>query len=190
MPLLPLPANVERRRWTSDDLKAMEAAGILGHDDRVELIAGEIIRMSPKGARHEILRNELIVNWARRLPNDVKFAEEAPLKLDDIYEPESDIILFPTSQRVHEVSGDTVLLVVEIADSSLGWDLETKAKTYAMFGVREYWVINARTFETTVHLDPGADRYARVAQVPAVDQLAPSLVPSLVVRLADLPLSL
>ena len=78
------------------------------------------------------------------------------------------------------------MLVVEIADSSLGWDLGTKAKAYAMFGVREYWVINARTLETTVHRHPAPDGYGDIATVPASDVLTPSVVSALAVRIADL----
>ncbi|MFM9939642.1 MAG: Uma2 family endonuclease [Hyphomicrobiaceae bacterium] len=183
-----LPADVTRRLWTAAELRQLETAGILGHDERVELIAGEIVKVSPKGARHEVLRNELVLYWARRLPPDVKFAEEPPLTLGDQYEPEPDIILFPATLRVNEVGGDTVLLVVEIADSSLSWDLDTKAKVYAMFGVREYWVINAKTRETTVHRQPGDQGYAQIDVVQATDLLTPAFVPALAVSIGTLPL--
>ena len=186
----PLPAEVHRRMWTVADLRRLEEAGILGFEERVELIAGEIITMAPKGIRHEVLRNELILHFADRRPREVKFAEEPPLTLDDHYEPEPDIILFPADLRVHQVRGDNVLLVIEIADSSLKWDTVTKAKVYAAFGVREYWVVNARTLETTVHLDPGNDGYGTVRTCTGSDELSPSLVPALLaVRVADLPLS-
>ena len=183
---LTLPADTTRRLWTAAELRRLELAGILHPEERVELIAGEIVAVSPKGARHEVLRNELILYWSDRRPRDVKFAEEPPLTLDEHYEPEPDIILFPASLRVNEVDGKTVLLVVEIADSSLSWDLGTKAQAYAMFGVREYWVINARTLATTVHRHPGPDGYGETTTVPATDVLTPSLVPALGLRIADL----
>jgi Uma2 family endonuclease len=136
--LSPLPADAQRRVWTVSDLRRLEEAGILRHDERVELIAGEIISMAPKGVRHEVLRNELMLHFADRRPRDVKFAEEPPLTLDEHYEPEPDIILFPAALRVHQVRGDNVMLVIEIADSSLKWDMETKSTVYAAYGVREY----------------------------------------------------
>lgn len=186
--LPPLVDTVERRLWTVEDLRRLEHAGILHHDERVELIAGEIVRMAPKGARHEVVRNELILLLSDRRPRDVKFAEEPPLTLDDHYEPEPDIILFPATLRVNEVRGETVLLVVEIADSSFKWDAGTKAKVYAAFGVREYWVINARTLETLVHREPGKEGYGTIETVLASNPLRPSLVPSLAVCLAELDL--
>lgn len=181
-------AGIRRRPWTVADLRRLEEAGILHHDERVELIAGEIITMAPKGVRHEVLRNELILYLADRRPRDVKFAEEPPLTLDDSYESEPDIILFPASLKVHQVRGDNVLLVVEIADSSLKWDMETKSKVYAAFGVGEYWVINARTLETTVHRKPQPEGYASVTAYAAAEAVTPAAVPALTVRMADLPM--
>lgn len=183
-----VPADATRRLWSWTDLRRLEDAGILAPGERVELIAGEIIAMSPKGVRHEILRNELILYWADRRPRDVKFAEEPPLTLAEHTEPEPDIILFPASLRVNEVRADNVLLVVEIADSSLAWDLRTKAQVYAAFGVREYWVIDAATHETTVHRDPHDGAYRSVSVHGSGERLVPSLVPALAVSIADLGL--
>jgi Uma2 family endonuclease len=184
---LPIPLEgVTRRKWTGDDVLAMVRAGILHEGDRIELLAGEIVAMPSKGARHEIMRTELNLFWARRLPVDVKFAAEAPLKLAPHDEPEPDLILFPASMRVPDVRGDTVLLVVEIADSSLSYDLNVKAPRFAAFGVREYWVIDPIAVRTTVHLDPSPEGYRHVTEMPGSELLTPVAAPSLAVRLTDL----
>jgi Uma2 family endonuclease len=105
--------------------------------------------------------------------------------------PEPDLIAFPSPLLVPDVRADTVLLVVEIADSSLPIDLNTKAPRYAATGVREYWVINAQSLVTTVHREPRpAGEYAACNEHPATEMLIPTLVPSLAVRLADLALEL
>ena len=182
------PHQCERRRFTADELEAMDRAGVIGPEERVELIDGEIIAMAAKGARHEDLRNELCVFWARRLPFELKFAEEPAFRLDAHTEPEPDIIIFPDRLRTSEVRGDTVLLVVEVSDSSLSYDLMVKAPKYARFGVREYWVIDAATHETHIHRGPGPDGYTDVAVFPGTDVLTPLLVPALAVRLGDLRL--
>ena len=190
----PFPADftpsggIARRRWTADELEQMLRAGILSEDDRLELIDGEVVTMSPKGARHEVLRNELILNWARRLPSDIKFAEEPPLRLSPHDEPEPDIILFPANLWVDQTDGGTVLLVVEIADSSLSYNLMVKAPKYAAFGVREYWVIDTKTLTTTVHRAPYNDTYRDVREVLRAELLTPLNAPALAVRLADLRL--
>ena len=182
------PLQCERRRFTADELQAMGLAGVIGPEERVELIDGEIIAMAAKGARHEDLRNELSVFWARRLPPELRFAEEPAFRLDAHTEPEPDIIIFPDRLRTSEVRGDTVLLVVEVSDSSLSYDLMVKAPKYARFGVRDYWVVDATTYETHVHRGPGPDGYGDVTVFSMNDVLTPLLVPELTVRLGDLRL--
>lgn len=168
----------------------MVAAGIVHHDERIELIDGELVAMSPKGRRHEIIRSALINRWVKLAPNDVALSSESPLQLDEHVAPEPDIILHPGSVLVPDVRADTVLLVVEVADSSHTYDLETKAPIYASFGVREYWVIDAKTLVTTIHRGPSADGYAERASFGCKETVTPAAVPSLGVTLADLAPSL
>lgn len=178
--------GVLRRLWTAGELEQMLNAGILHEDERLELIGGDIVTMSPKGNRHELLRNKLILNWARRLPRDVSFAEETPMRLSPQDEPQPDIKLFPDNLDVTDVKGDTVLLVVEISDSSLSTDLAIKAPLYASFDVREYWVIDAKALTTIVHRDPDGTEYCQKTKLARSDLLTPALVPALSIRLADL----
>src|SRR5262245_8778675 len=137
-----VPDGAHARRWTADELERMARAGIVGDEERLELIGGEIIAMSPKGARHEILRSELVMLTARVRPDDVKIASETPLHLATNQDPQPDIFLFPAPLYAPDVRGDTVLLVVEVSDSSLSYDLHIKSGVYATAGVREYWVID------------------------------------------------
>ena len=179
---------VRPRAWTADEMLAMVRAGILRENDRIELIGGEIVAMAAKGARHEIIRNELVLWWADRRPRNVKFAEETPLRLSPYNEPEPDIILFPADLLVSDVKPDTVLLVVEIADSSLSYDLTIKAPLYASFGVVELWVVDTATLEVSVHTGPTAAGYREVRVVRPHETLTPTRVASLEVRIGDLGL--
>ncbi len=183
-----LPDGVGRRPWTADELGAMARAGILHEDDRVELIGGEVVATSPKGARHEVLRNERILNWADRRPRDVKIAEEEPLRLDTHDEAVPDIILCPAGKYVSDIDGDRVLRVIEVADSSRSYDIRIKGPLYAAFGVREYGMIDAMTLVTTVHRDPSRDRYRSASDVAPADVLTPTAAPGLAVRLAEIRL--
>lgn len=93
----------------------------------------------------------------------------------------------PAATRAADGRPDTVLLVVEIAEPSLGHDPNVKARTYAAAGVGEYWVINAVRHVTTIHCDPLVSGYGtRLDDVPATRMLVPVLAPALAVRLADL----
>jgi Uma2 family endonuclease len=178
--------GLPRRKWTAAEIERMLETGILRHGERFELIGGELIAMAARGQQHELLKIELNLYWARRLPPDLMLAPEAVLRLGPHDEPEPEFIIYPRSLPPHEVRGDTVLLVVEIADSRLGHDRTVKAQLYASFGVREYWVINARSRTTTVHREAGPVGYAFRAEHPAEETLIPMLAPALAVRLADL----
>jgi Uma2 family endonuclease len=191
----PVPATTQvadglpRRAFTVDEVERMIQVGILREPEPFELIGGELVAMASKDRRHEVIRSELLLYWARRMGGDLKVASETPLKLGKHDAPEPDLIVFPASLLAPDVRADTVLLVVEVANSSLPKDLTTKAPRYAAAGVPEYWVINARTHATTVFREPRPDSdYAHREEVKPTETLVPTLAPSLAVRIADLDL--
>ena len=174
------------RRWSSNELLRMDEAGLFGEGEHVELIDGEIIKMSPKGNRHELVRSELSTFWGDRRGTKYKIAQEPPLHLGKYDEPEPDIIIYGSAERVYEVTGQSVLLAVEVSNSSLSYDLKIKAPMYAAHGVRDYWVVDVRAMRVTVHRDPGADGYADVRTYEPSELLTPLLAPELALKLADL----
>jgi Uma2 family endonuclease len=181
--------GLPRRAWTVDEVERMVEVGILREPEPFELIGGELVAMAPKDRRHEVLRTELALYWVNRRARDLKIASGTPLRLGDYDAPEPDLIAYPASLLAPDVRADTVLLVVEVADSSLPTDLNTKRPRYAASGVREYWVIDARSLVTTVHLEPRPKgEYAYRKEHAATAMLVPMLAPSLAVRLADLSL--
>ena len=99
-----------------------------------------------------------------------------------------DILVYPATTKVPDVRGPTALLVVEVADTSLEYDLDTKAGVYAAHGVREYWVINARTLATRIHRQPAPSGYGDAGEVAADTKLTPQAAPELAVCLNDLDL--
>jgi Uma2 family endonuclease len=125
---------------------------------------------------------------ARRASDDLMVVAEAQLNLTDDSYLLPDILVHSKAIKVPDVRGPTALLVVEIADTSLDYDLLTKAPRYAGHGVREYWVIDAQTLVTTIHRQPSGSEYARVDRLEADDRLTPEAVPQLAVTLRDLDL--
>ena len=180
--------GLPRRKWSVYDLQKMLEAGIIQSGERFELIGGDLVAMAAKGQHHELLKIALNFYWTRACTPALMVAQETPLRLDEFHEPEPEFIVYPRSIKPHDVRGDTVLLVVEVADSSLGHDLNYKAPIYASFGVREYWVINAVRRITTLHREPRPDGYASRLELSGSDRLVPSLAPELAVRLDDLEL--
>ena len=180
--------GVPRWHWTTAELIRLTDLGVFTAEDRFELIGGEIVPMSPVGRRHEVLA-EILERFLRaRETADFNVVKEPQFNLaDDVY-IKPDILVRPAAVPSYDVRGDTVLLVIEVAASSLAFDLGTKAALYARYGVREYWVVDAATLVTTVHHSPGPGGYAGKHDIAPTALLVPHLVPALTVRLADLPL--
>jgi len=99
-----------------------------------------------------------------------------------------DILVHPAGIKTPDVRGVDALLVVEIADTSLAYDLQTKARLYASHGVPEYWVINAATLLTNLHSEPSGAAYGAIREIAPGGLISPALVPPLAVSLAALDL--
>jgi len=168
----------------------MAAAGYFRDEDRFELVGGEIVPMSPKGRRHEIIRGKLAFQLSRLAPEEVFVIAEPQFNLADDTYTLPDILVHPVSIETPDVRGETSLLVIEIADSSLGYDLNTKASLYATHRVPEYWVISAATLVTTVYRQPSGNAYAFAKEVPPTALLVPFLSEALGISLGRLALSL
>ena len=178
--------GLPRWRWTVAEIEKMSAEGYFHDGDRFELVGGEIVPMSPKGRRHEIIRGELAFRFARLAPDGVFVIAEPQFNLADDTYLNPDILVHPTIIKTPDVRGVDALLVVEVADSSLRFDLKAKAPIYAAHGVREYWVINAATLITMVHKEPSGGAYKSARKISPRDVLTPALVPSLAVSLGAL----
>ena len=178
--------GLPRWRWTTAELVRLTEIGAFTAEDRFELIGGEIVPMSPTGRRHEVVAEKLERYFRGRETERFHIVNERQFNLDDDTYAEPDLLVRPAELLTVDVRGDTVLLVVEVGVTSLDYDLATKAQLYARYGVREYWVIDARTLSTRVHRRPGPDGYADKTEVAGTGLLTPLLVPELAVRLGDL----
>jgi Uma2 family endonuclease len=180
--------GLPRRCFTVAELEQMAAIGILHEDERLELIGGEIVPMSPKGNHHEILKIALNRYWARQLPSDLQIAPETTFRLSQDTYLEPDFVVYPTATGLKELSAATAKLVVEIADSSLAYDLGRKAGLYAAFGIVELWVIDAVTLQTRIHREPTPTGYRSVVDWPSSQRLVPGASAALAVVLSELEL--
>lgn len=178
--------GLPRWRWTLAEFDKMIDNGLLTEDDRVELIEGELVPMAAKGNRHELIKT-IVINWMfRRLADDEILTVELGWRPSAEVYLEPDIVIYLRGPQPSAVPAPSALLVVEISDSSLRYDLDRKSRIYASLGVREYWVIDANTLETTVHLAPSAEGYADVAMHAPSATLTPTLVPALALSLGGL----
>lgn len=180
--------GVPRLRWTLAEFDRLTELGIFTEDDRIELIGGELVPMSPKGNRHENVKTKLLNALMRRLPDGLEMAVELGWRPDDANYLEPDILIFNSAPDPGRVPPSQVCLAIEVAGSSLAYDAGRKSLIYAALGVCDYWVIDAATLATRVHREPSAAGYARITEVARSETLTPLTVAPIALRLDDLRL--
>ena len=180
--------GLPRIKWTVEEFDSMTAHGFFTENDRIELLGGEFVPMSPKGNRHEIVRDELQDFIIQRLPREARISSEIGWRPDPHSYLEPDILLYPRGFIGNSVPPAEVLILIEVADTSLAYDSGLKAKIYSKLGVREYWVVNAKTLDTIVHRDPQGENYSDVRVVAKADAVTPVRLPALGLSLGALKL--
>jgi len=179
-----------RLAWTLADFERLSALGFFGGIDgpreRIELVDGEIVPMSAKGARHEWVRGALVNVLARRLTDEIDvFVEPGWRPGGDVY-IEPDILFCRAGHPAATVPVPDVLLLVEIGDTSLSYDRTVKAAIYARLGIAEYWSVDAKSLATLVFTQPNRDGYGHSRDAPSSETLTPALAPMLALAIASL----
>src|SRR4051794_25585151 len=171
--------GVPRRAFTVTDVRRMIEAGIIGEDERFELIEGEIVPVSPSHDPHERMKSALIIALIRWLPADLWFGIQSSIYLSAKTFIEPDLCLFRRELRSHDLKGSDLLLAIEVADTSLAFDRGTKALLYAQHGARELWVVDVATKITSVHTGPTEVGWTNVREVTQNETLHATAVPQL-----------
>ncbi len=157
-----------RRRFTRAEYQRMAEVGILRKYDRVELIRGEIVEMSPIGRRHKAFVGNLAQLLIVRLAGRAIVSVQSSIVLADDTEPQPDISVLrrgPVPFKERDAWAKDVLLLIEVADSSLAYDRSTKLRLYAEAGIPEYWVVDCAAEAIEVHRRPGPEGYRDVSRV-------------------------
>jgi Uma2 family endonuclease len=181
--------GLPRRRWSVAEIEAMVANGIILEDERFELIGGEVVPMSPKGNRHELVKKALQQHWFPLIAGSpIDLITETTLYVGDDEFLEPDFLFWSRAMPLASVAASSALLIVEVADSSLAYDLGRKAGIYARLGLPELWVIDARSLVTTIHREPEPAGYSKPREAGPTELLEPLLASHVAVRLGDLGL--
>lgn len=186
-------ASYRRHALSVEDFRRMGDAGILSEDDRVELIEGELIDMAPIGSKHAGVVTRLARLLMRAVGDAAVVSVQNPLFLPPRSEPQPDILLLKPRADDYVASLPTaadVLLLIEVADTSLSYDRDIKLPLYARHGVAESWLFDIEGRRLEIHRQPGSDGYGKVI-LPAADVIvAPQALPQAVLALAELWLPL
>jgi Uma2 family endonuclease len=178
-----MPVAVTRRRFTADDYQRMGSAGILSKDDRVELIDGEIVAMTPIGPRHNAAVNRANRAMMAAVGDDAIVQVQGSVRLDLYHEPQPDLVLLRprADDYASQLPGPSdILLIVEVADSS-DYDREVKSRVYAKAGIGEYWLAELTENAVFVFSAPQADTYQGSARYQRGQSIAPHALPDSIV---------
>lgn len=175
-----------RHRLSVADFHRLDRAGVLGEDDRVELVEGELIDMTPIGSRHAATVARLVQLFSRIVGTDAVVWPQNPLRLNEQTEVLPDVALLRPRDDFYASANpgpDDVLLVVEVADTSAAYDRQVKVPLYARHRIPEVWLLDLRA-GIEVYCEP-VDAGYRVVRHPASDAvLVPTGLPGVRVPMA------
>ncbi len=173
------------RRITAGEFWRMVEEGIIREGERVELIGGMIVEMSPSGKRHLGVLHRL--NEALRFNRQVSVGVQYTMQFDDETVVDPDLVLMrPDADPGQGVRPDDVLLLIEVADTSLRTDRGEKALRYARAGIPEYWIVDVEGRRVLVLREPGDSGYAREDDLGPTAEAHATFAPGVTVRVADL----
>ena len=181
--------DATRKLFTVDDYYKMLDAGILCEDDRVELIEGEIIEMSPMGSRHAAVVSSVTEALVSLFKGKALLRPQLPLRLNEFNEPEPDIAVVkprPDRYSSRHPGPTDALLVIEISVSSLRYDRDVKLPIYAASQVPEVWIAHLRAATVLVYRDPAGTHYATHLKYGRGESLSCLAFPEIQVAIDDL----
>ena len=180
---------VPRHRLSVEDYHRLGAAGVLGEADRVELLEGQLVDMSPIGPGHAYVVNQLSRILIAAVGERAWVSVQNPVTLDSGSEPQPDIVLAqpPAGQYLsRHPRSDDVLLLIEVADTSFEVDSGAKLEIYAKAGIREFWIVDLTTNHILVHRDPRDGAYRSVVRVAPSGTQAVEALPGVAIPAAPL----
>jgi Uma2 family endonuclease len=157
--------SLTTRKFTVEEYEKMSAQGIIKPDEKVELIRGEIIKMSPMGTRHAACIDRLIPLLYQKLGKRIILRVQNPIRLNDNSQPEPDLsLLIPRSDfyiSAHPQPED-IYLIIEVSDSTLDYDRNTKIPLYAEANIKEVWLVNLQEECLEVYRYPANGIYQNI----------------------------
>ena len=172
--------QTEKKLFTVDDYYKMAEVGILTPNDRVELIHGEIIKMSPIKSPHAGIVNYLNRFLILNLLDKASIISQNPLRISDILEPEPDIMIAKYREDEYKSAHprpEDVYCIIEVADSSLFYDRRMKRRIYAKAGITEYWIVNIRDQKLEIHTNLVNNKYKNAETLTIGDTAICTAIP-------------
>ncbi|MCL6553252.1 MAG: Uma2 family endonuclease [Firmicutes bacterium] len=177
-----MSVRVTRRRFTVDEYERMGAVGILGEDDRVELIEGEIVQLAPIGSRHADAVRRLTMLLARAVGDRAVVSVQNPVRLGRYSQPQPDLaVLRPRSYAAAHPGAADILLVIEVVETTGAYDRGVKLPLYARAGVREAWVVDVESGTVDQYRTPTPAGYRDVRRYTRGEEVRSEALPDVAV---------
>jgi Uma2 family endonuclease len=175
------------RRFSVAELDAMFDANILSRDEKIELVNGEILQMNAQMMPEGVIKCRLATKLSTILSPQLEVYIRLSVQLNDntLVDPDISVTTKLKPERRY-LRRDEILMVAEVSDTTLAYDLGEKARLYANAGIAEYWVVDIHGAQTWVHREPEAIGYGRVTQVPFTDMLASTSIKAINVTIDNL----
>jgi Uma2 family endonuclease len=157
-----LMVNTQIRPLTVDDYHRMIETGIISEGEHIELILGQVFNMVAKGTRHTLCTRQLFKQLLNLIGDQADVQSQDPITLPNNSEPEPDIVIARLRDDNYATSHPTpvdILLVIEVADSSIDFDRNTKLPIYAAAGINEYWIVNLIDSRLEIYSQPEGTIY-------------------------------
>jgi Uma2 family endonuclease len=177
------------RLLTVQEYHRMAEIGILDEDERVELLAGQIVKMAAKGTAHGAALKRTVELLQNLLWGLVLLSIQDPVRLNDFSEPEPDIALLVRDPLYYEDRHPTpseVYLIIEVADTTLRTDLGIKATIYAQSGIADYWVLDVNNRQLHVFREPNQDGYQSIVVLGDDASISPLQFPDISFMIRDM----
>lgn len=176
-------------RFAVDEYQLLGEKGILHEDERVELIDGRIIEMSPIGAKHASTVDRLNNLFVTKLQHKAIVRVQSPVDIDEYSEPQPDITILkprPDFYSEKHPKPQDVLLVIEIADASVEYDRSVKIPLYAKALIQEVWLVNLQEDTIEIYHSPSGDRYGVMVRLLNKQTVSPRGFPDLTLSVGEI----
>lgn len=179
-----MTTDIVRRRFTADEYQRLGKIGMIHEDERVELLDGEIVQMAAVGSKHFACVNRLTDTLVPLAQGRFTVSVQNPIRLSPRSEPEPDIVLirFRADYYRDALPGPAdILLVIEVADSSLKYDRDVKLRFYAEAGVAEVVIVGLEKSVLTSYRKPIGRSYTQVMSYGRGESFTPELLPGVTI---------
>jgi Uma2 family endonuclease len=184
--------GLPRREFTVADIRRMLEAGILVEYERFELIQGDIVMLDHNLAAHEVIKMALIVALVRQAPDELLVGAATTLQLTNNTLVDADLAIIrragykPSESGFAQPAPDDILLVIEVGGPNSKYESDVKARLYARYGVREFWLIDPFERIARVHTGPSGDSWSSMVERGPNETLTTAALPTFAIKLAEI----